>query len=219
LEKGNSGATVNRKIATLSSILEHSRRLGYITTKPELDYEKEGSGRNRFLTPAEVWELENANGKDRSAFSIEWGDAFDFLLETGCRYSEMATAEIVYMPSPDGPKVFAKFVDTKNGKDRMVPLTFVARLALYSEDKAPQITYERFHALWQEYKAKTSMADDPDVTPHVLRHTCASRLVQRGVPLYMVSQWLGHSSIRTTERYAHLAPNSLDQALQALEQK
>jgi hypothetical protein len=50
----------------------------------------------------------------------------------------------------------------------------------------------------------------PDVSLHTMRHTCASRLVQGGMDLYRVMTWLGHSSINVTQRYAHLAPTSLD---------
>ena len=48
---------------------------------------------------------------------------------------------------------------------------------------------------------------------HTLRHTFASHLVQNGVDLYTVSKLLGHSSINTTEIYAHLSPNSFKSAL------
>lgn len=41
---------------------------------------------------------------------------------------------------------------------------------------------------------------------HLLRHTFASRLVQAGVPLRTVAGWMGHTTIQTTMRYAHLAP-------------
>lgn len=46
--------------------------------------------------------------------------------------------------------------------------------------------------------------------PHICRHTCASWLVQAGVPLYNVSKQLRHASIQTTQRYAHLAPEVHD---------
>jgi site-specific recombinase XerD len=61
--------------------------------------------------------------------------------------------------------------------------------------------------------------NDPDVvknkggkiTIHTLRHTFASRLVQAGVSLAKVSKLLGHSSVTTTEIYAHLAPNEVSE--------
>lgn len=43
---------------------------------------------------------------------------------------------------------------------------------------------------------------------HDLRHTFASWLVQRGVPIYEVRSLMRHSSIETTEKYAHLAPSN-----------
>lgn len=51
-------------------------------------------------------------------------------------------------------------------------------------------------------------------TAHKLRHTYASHLVMAGVPIYTVSKWLGHASVRVTEEhYAHLAESHIDQAI------
>lgn len=54
---------------------------------------------------------------------------------------------------------------------------------------------------------------------HDLRHSFASRMVQRGVPLKAVQELLGHSDIKTTMRYAHLAPSDLTRAVLSLSRK
>ena len=57
-----------------------------------------------------------------------------------------------------------------------------------------------------------------DVTPHVLRHTAASWMVQRGVSFAKVARYLGHSDSRTTEQiYAHHAPDYLEDARAAFD--
>lgn len=206
LQKGNSGATVNRKLATLSAILDHARRLGFVDRLPEIDYERESMGKLRFLEDREVEEF-IAVTDDR-----DWLKAFMFLLDTGCRYSEMAGAEIRINECIP----IARFVDTKNGTSRSVPLTAQA-IAATKLNVPPQMAYDTFHRLFTLYKERTSMRDDDQVTPHTLRHTCATRLVKAGIPLYTVSKWLGHSSIRTTERYAHLSVSDLSAAAAALE--
>ncbi|WP_190019587.1 tyrosine-type recombinase/integrase [Streptomyces hiroshimensis] len=48
----------------------------------------------------------------------------------------------------------------------------------------------------------------PQYPPHTMRHTCASWLVQKGVPLYEVQHLLGHESFQNTQRYAHLQPDA-----------
>jgi site-specific recombinase XerD len=54
---------------------------------------------------------------------------------------------------------------------------------------------------------------------HTLRHTFASHLVMRGVPLTAVQLLMGHSTITTTMRYAHLAPSTLRAAIDMLNPK
>jgi len=59
-------------------------------------------------------------------------------------------------------------------------------------------------------------ANIKDFRFHDLRHDFASRLVMAGVDLYRVRDLLGHGSIEMTERYSHLAPTALAEAVETL---
>jgi integrase len=56
-----------------------------------------------------------------------------------------------------------------------------------------------------------------DLTLHSLRHSCASRLIQRGVPVPVVAKILGHKCHTTTLRYVHLAPGATHEAIRSLD--
>lgn len=56
-----------------------------------------------------------------------------------------------------------------------------------------------------------------DVTPHVLRHTCCTRLVLGGVDVKRVMEWMGHDAIVTTMRYMQIKPTSLEEIVHILE--
>ena len=62
------------------------------------------------------------------------------------------------------------------------------------------------------------LENDHQFTFHCTRHTCASRLVQRGIGIQVVQAWLGHKTIKMTLRYAHLNPNNFIEARNVLDQ-
>ena len=70
---------------------------------------------------------------------------------------------------------------------------------------------------WKSVRKKMGLEKDTQFVLHALRHSCASRLVNKGVDLYVVKEWLGHSTIQVTEKYAHLAPGKLAHAANVLE--
>ena len=68
------------------------------------------------------------------------------------------------------------------------------------------------------YRARERAGLTRDVTPYTLRHTVASEMRRRGVPVWEVAGFLGHSSgYRTTERYAKFGPDHLSQAVRAID--
>ena len=69
----------------------------------------------------------------------------------------------------------------------------------------------------KSFASACQRAQIDDFRIHDLRHTCAAWLVSNGVSLIEVRDWLGHSTVKMTERYAHLAPENLQRAAKALE--
>jgi integrase len=105
------------------------------------------------------------------------------------------------------------FWRTKTRRPRTIPLTQraqnILRQAQAEERSRPfPIRYHAFHFRFS--RARDAAGLGRDVVVHSLRHTCASRLVQRGAPLQKVQEWLGHANISMTTRYSHLAPDALD---------
>jgi integrase len=106
----------------------------------------------------------------------------------------------------------------KSAKPRYIPMNG-AMEELFSVLKrgAPDervIPFER--NLRKKFSQALRWAEVPFFRVHDMRHTFASHLAMRGVPLYTIAHLLGHSSIETTKRYAHLAPENLATAVQSL---
>ncbi|TGR70319.1 site-specific integrase, partial [Mesorhizobium sp. M2D.F.Ca.ET.223.01.1.1] len=80
-----------------------------------------------------------------------------------------------------------------------------------------KLSQAQYRAIWNEAKAEVGLGADEQVVPHILRHTCASRLVQGGIDIRRVQMWLGHQTLSMTMRYAHLATNDLDGCVTVLE--
>jgi len=108
--------------------------------------------------------------------------------------------------------------DTKNGKRRGVPLNVTSvrallRLKGFRDRHCPESPWvfthkggERLQSVKRSFSTACKRVGIVDCRIHDLRHAAASWLVSSGVPLPEVRDLLGHSTIKMTERYAHLAP-------------
>ena len=74
-----------------------------------------------------------------------------------------------------------------------------------NEDGNP-LTVERLRVFFRRYRRKARISEDFIV--HSLRHSFATKLVEEGVPLVQVKELLGHSCIRSTMTYVHVANNN-----------
>lgn len=211
---GLSNATINRKLACLSVILQVAEDCGYANAKPVLTRRKEYRGRDRFISPEE---------EQRILIVLEqWGktdhkDAVITLLDTGMRTGELFKFLVKDVDFHKGKHGIITLWRTKNDHPRSIPMTKrVSEIMRTRCDISAQPTDHVFpfdqgwlRRVWDRMKQTMGLSDDKQFVPHILRHTCASRLIQRGIPLMMVQKWMGHESIQSTMRYAHLAPDAL----------
>lgn len=212
-ERGNSNATINRKMAALSKLLRKACKMGDIYNLPEFRRQKERQGRIRFLEAEEELRLFSAiraRCEDSYRLSI-------FLVDTGCRLGEA-----IGLSWNDLQNTRSTFWLTKSGRSRTVPLTARAQEVVripHGRLKGPFAMHNqvRFRSIWNDAKAEVGLGADDQVVPHILRHTCASRLVRGGIDIRRVQIWLGHQTLSMTMRYAHLATNDLDSCVAVLE--
>jgi integrase len=197
--RGNSNATINRKLSAVSKLLKKGFAMGEIRSLPEFRRLKERTGRIRFLEVHEEKALFSAIARQS-----DWYFQLSvFLVDTGARLGE---AIGLRWNDLNGGR--ATFWLTKSGKSRTIPLTSRACNVVEENsmrDQGPFIGIKQyqFRAVWNEAKKSVGLGNDPDVVPHILRHTCASRLVRGGVDMRRVQTWLGHQSLQMTMRYAH----------------
>lgn len=151
-------------------------------------------------------------------------EAFDLFLATGMRRGELFTFRVGQIRN--GAIILDEHKTSETKGDRAVALNQTAkrllaaridRLNLQPSDVVFDYPKRSFTALWQRMRKAIGMQDDPDFVVHALRHTFASRLAQKGASIYSVSKLLGHSSVATTERYAHLFADHLTATAELLD--
>src|SRR3546814_1442512 len=66
---------------------------------------------------------------------------------------------------------------------------------------------------WDRTKKRMGLEDDQDFVFHTCRHTRATRMVDAGINIFVIKEWMGHKRIETTLRYAHVKQQNLEDAL------
>lgn len=171
----------------------------------------------RFLTTDECTRLINACGRDFRALVRG-------ALLTGCRYGELTRMETADF-NREAATITVRL--SKAGKPRHVVLTDEGRRlfeTLTAGREARQLVFRRDDGgAWGPSHQARPIADasatakiKPAATFHILRHSYASALAMRGVPMGVIAAQLGHADTRMTEKhYAHLAPSYVAETIRA----
>lgn len=228
LQQGINPGTINLEISAISSAYRHAITVwGWNLQNPAIgQHLRQPEGRLRYLNETEKQNLFLSAIRPRtSPYLVHF---LQLAINTGCRKSELLKLawRDVDMTIP---AIIITSANSKNGKRRIIPLNQQAQHAIKAlfrmrnETKleSPWVFTKRNgnrlkcldNAFWRACKR----AGIQDFRIHDLRHTFASDLVRAGVSLYVVKNLLGHSSIKQTERYAHLATEALAQAVTVLD--
>lgn len=148
-------------------------------------------------------------------------------LYTGMRRGEMLGLEWSRVDFREG-LIYLEGQHQKNGKRGSVPINAEARAALLSrmafrKEHCPEGRWvfcnrkgQRIASVKKSFAAACRLARIEDFRIHDLRHTCAAWLVQIGTKLPEIMELLRHADIKTTMRYAHLAPENVRAAVDRL---
>jgi integrase len=207
----NSKQVTNTKVGYLKTVLDEMVEDGFIKDVSFPRRLKEKKQKVHYLTAdmeRELLSWLNCMQRNREA-----KDIIECLIDLGCRVNELLNLEKRFVDFDNNQ---INFNDRKNDNAVAVPMTNRVQSIIrryYREvkdfDKLFSLNYSELNAIWQKARTDLGYADKKFYTLHLCRHTCASRLVQRGCQLLLVKDWLGHEDIKTTMIYAHLAPKAL----------
>ena len=222
LNKGNSARTVNRKITTLKSFYKYLFKEQKIKQNPtsRISYSKTSKKLPQFVGLSDMNEL-----LDKLKFEENFSGFRDKLIievfySTGIRLSELIN---IKSKDVDCLKSQIKVLGKRN-KERLIPLTkelqksiegymilrnkqkVIDRSYLFLTDSGkklnPSMVYRKVN------KILNNVTTLEKKSPHVLRHTFATHMLNNGADLNVIKELLGHASLSATEVYTH---NSIDQ--------
>ncbi len=226
----NSAATVARKISALRSFFRFGQRRKLLQNDPLAGVTGPQIGRfiPVFLTVDEAFALlEAPGGKD--TYGARDRAILELLYSTGMRVSELVSRNVADLDFTE--EVLT--VRGKGNKERLVPVgrpaleavrswlpqrlqlveqragrgRKVEKNALFLNGRGSRLTTRSVERLVKTYGERAGITQI--VTPHALRHSFATHLLEMGADLRSVQELLGHASLSTTQRYTHLTLDHL----------
>ena len=217
MDKGNSATSINRRLSALRSFYRFAKSRSLIEKNPtqQIVGPKKSKPLPQFLKEKEM---------DRLLDSLEWGNDFlsvrDKTLVTLFYETGMRLSELVGLNDADIDFSLQQIkVTGKRNKQRIIPFgnglkdllqTYIAlrnkdmerkNEALFLSKQGNRMECEQVRRRVKVHLSKVSTLKKR--SPHVLRHTFATALLNNGADLESVKELLGHTSVKTTEIYTH----------------
>ncbi len=226
---GAKATTMRRKLASLRAFYRFLQREGLAEGNPfsSLRGPRKAKTLPKVLSVSDVERLVSQPARDFGEKLIGEYEClrdtaiFETLYSTGCRISELTSLKWGDVDFARGTAI----VSGKGGKDRLVIIGSKARDALSAlrdfsspSDSDALFLSERglpasprfVERRMKRYLSEASLASD--ITPHKLRHSFATHLLDSGADLRSVQEMLGHSSLSTTQIYTHVSVERLKDA-------
>lgn len=226
-EKDYSKSTVSRKLACIRSFFKYLVRENVLKTNPAagIATPKRDKRLPQFLDPQEVTTLLGAPAKDT------WEGKRDRAILELFYSSGLRVSELVGL-NHDDVDFFSELVRVrgKGKKERIVPVGSVALKAIqaYGEHRSPKekdaaqkralylnrsggrLTDRSVRRMILKYARRIALKKE--VSPHMLRHSFATHMLDRGADLRSVQELLGHENLSTTQIYTHVTTKRLKEA-------
>lgn len=218
---GYASGTTNRVLVLLRYIFNLAKKWGVsgVQNNPAAELKTAPDVyRERFLTAQETHRLLKALDTDENQIAAQ---SIKLLLLTGARRSEITHAKWEYV---DLQKKTLLVPCSKSGRRRLIQLNSAALDLLRSLQREPGNAFifpspvtgrpsASLHFPWTRIRKRAGLTT---FRLHDLRHSFASFLVNNGVSIYVVQGLLGHANVRATQRYAHLANETLSDAVELI---
>jgi integrase/recombinase XerC len=220
--KGGKQTSLARKLAAIRSFYRFLIRRGLVTSNPVegLRTPKQPRRLPRVLTKDDADALMSfPNG--RTIGSLRDRAILETLYSTGARVSELVALNVDDVHLSDG----LVHLQGKGSKERIVPIGEVAmdaircyrdslpfkaapvvRPALFCNQRGGRLTSRSVARIVAQYSSRLTGGS---VSPHTLRHSFATHLLDEGADLRAIQEMLGHASLSTTQRYTHVATDQL----------
>jgi integrase/recombinase XerD len=222
-QAGYARTTVSRRLSTLRSFFDYLASEGVVDHDPSavLSSPRVPSRLPRSLDSATVSALMEAPPKD-TAVGLRDRAVLETLYATGARVSEISKLDLTDVDRASGTTRLMG----KGSKERIVPIhpTAIDRIDRYIRDARPELSRRPTEALFLSIRGNRLSADairrllktyarqigaDPEISPHALRHTFATDLLDSGADLRTVQELLGHVALSTTQFYTHVGGKRL----------